>query len=113
MARVNELVREVLAEELERLQAHDDRLGLLTITHVEVEPDLRKATVMLSSLPDAAADVLSEHRARLQASLGRQVRLRRTPQLSFIADPAVEAGRRVEDILRGLHQTGGGGDTGS
>jgi ribosome-binding factor A len=42
-ARVNEVVREVLAEELERLS--DPRLGLVTVTSVDVSPDLRHATV--------------------------------------------------------------------
>ena len=101
MERVNELVREVLAEEIELLQG-DERLGLLTVTHVEVEAALRRATVLLSSLGEAAEEALMEHRPRLQAALGRQVRLRRTPQLSFAADPSVEAGARIEDILRGL-----------
>ena len=113
MARVNELVREVLAEELERLQAHDDRLGFLTVTHVEVEGDLRRAKVLLSSLSEADQEALEEHRARLQAALGRQVRLRRTPQLSFQADPSIESGRRIEDILRGLTEPGGGGGSSS
>ncbi len=106
MARVNELVREVLAEQLELLQDSDDRLGLLTVTHVQVEPDLRRAKVLLSSLSEHAEEALGEHRARLQAALGRQVRLRRTPQLSFAADPAVESGRRIEEILRGLPPPG-------
>jgi ribosome-binding factor A len=100
--RVNELLREVLAEELELLEDDDERLGLLTITGVHSEPDLRHATVFLSSLPKAAEEALAEHRARLQAAVGRQVKLKRTPQLSFEADPAVASGERVEEILRGL-----------
>jgi ribosome-binding factor A len=100
--RVNEVLREVVAEELERLEDQDPRLGLLTVTSVEAEPDLRHATVLLSSLPDEAAEALAEHRVRLQAAIGRQVRLKRTPQLAFEADPAVASGARVEDILRGL-----------
>ena len=106
MARVNELVREVLADEIELLQG-DERIGLLTVTHVEVEPDLRRAKVLLSSLGEEAEEALMEHRARLQATLARQVRLRRTPQLTFMADPAIETGTRVEDILRGLRESGG------
>ena len=112
MARVNELVREVLAEEIELLQG-DGRIGLLTVTHVEVEPGLRRARVLLSSLTEEAEGALAENRARLQAALGRQVRLRRTPQLTFEADPAIETGSRIEDILRGLGGPGGGGDAGS
>lgn len=106
--RVNELLREVLAEELERLEDEDPRLGLLTVTGVESEPDLRHAVVLLASLPDGAAEALEEHRVRLQSAVGRQVRLKRTPRLAFEADPAVASGARVEDILRGLW-----GDAGS
>jgi len=108
MARVNELVREVLAEEIELLQG-DERIGLLTVTHVEVDPDLRRAKVLLSSLGEEAEEALMENRSRLQAALARQVRLRRTPQLAFMADPAIEVGTRVEEILRGL----GGASDGS
>ena len=111
MARVNELVREVVAEELERLQGIDERLGLITVTHVEVEADLRRATVLLSTLTEEGKEALADHRVRLQAALGRQVRLRRTPQLSFAADPAIDSGRPVEDILRRL--AGSSGEPGS
>ena len=104
--RINELLREVLADELERLTDEDPRLGLLTVTHVEAAPDLRHATVLLASLPDEAAEALAEHRVRLQAAVGRQVRLKRTPQLAFEADPAVATGQRVDDILRGLKSDG-------
>ena len=110
-ARVNELVREVVADELERL-GDDDRLALLTVTHVEVTPDLRRATVLLSSLPEGADEALTEHRARLQAAIGRQVRLKRTPQLSFRADPAIETGRKIEDLLQGLDDRTGDDDAG-
>ena len=101
-ARLNELLREVLASELERLADTDDRLLLATITHVEVAPDLRHATVLLSSPDPATVEALGEHRIRLQAAVGRQVRLKRTPQLCFVADAAIEMGRRVEAILRDL-----------
>lgn len=101
-ARINELLREVLAEELERRAGEDPRLDLLTVTAVAAEPDLRHATVLLSSLPEGAVEALAEHRVPLQAAIGRQVRLKRTPQLAFVADPAVASGQRVEDILRGL-----------
>ena len=111
-ARVNELVREVVAEELERLLGDDERLALLTVTHVEVTPDLRRATVLLSSLPEGAEAALQENRARLQAAIGRQARLKRTPQLSFGADPAVATGQRVEELLRALDEPTGSGDAG-
>lgn len=103
-ARINELLREVVAERLERLADGDERLALLTVTGVEVEPDLRSAKVFLSSLGEEAAEALAEHRVRLQASIGREARLKRTPQLSFEADPAVRSGERVEEVLRQVRE---------
>lgn len=100
-ARVNELVREILAEELERID--DDRLQLVTIIHVHVDPDLRHAVVDFSSLGEGeeeAAEVLMELRPRLQAAIGRQARLKRTPELRFEVDRVIEQGARIEELLR-------------
>jgi ribosome-binding factor A len=101
-ARVNEILREVLAEELERMEDTDGRFGLLTITAVQCDPDLRHALVLLSSMNEDEEAALSASRARLQAAISSQVRLKRTPQLSFVADPAVAEGQKIEDIIRGL-----------
>jgi ribosome-binding factor A len=109
-ARVNEVLREVLAEELERLSDGDARLGLLTVTAVQADPDLRQATVLFASLDDQAAEAVEEVRVKLQAAVGRQVRLKRTPRLSFAADPAVASGQRIEDIIREIHRRDEGGD---
>jgi ribosome-binding factor A len=107
VARVNALLAEVLGEEIERLGDVDERLVMLTVTGVETEPDLRHATVFLASLPEAGREALEQHRVRLQAVIARQVRLRRTPSLRFLADPAVVAGAAVEAALRRLHASGG------
>lgn len=101
-ARVNQVLREVVADALERLADADERLRLVTVTAVESEPDLRHAVVLLSSLDEEEAEALAGVRVRLQAAISAQVRLKRTPQLSFAADPAIAAGQRVEDILRHL-----------
>ena len=106
-ARLNELIREIVAEELERLSDADDRLVLVTVTHVEVTPDLRHARVLLSSLGDEMDEALEEQRPRLQSAIARQGRMKRTPQLSFAVDPAVTTGQRVEEILRGIRQRDG------
>lgn len=100
--RVNELLREVLADHLERMEDIDERLGMLTVTAVHCDPDLRHATVFLSSITPGEEEALAGLRVRLQAAVSRQVRLKRTPQLRFEADPAVAAGQRIEDILRDL-----------
>jgi ribosome-binding factor A len=120
-ARLNNLVHEIVAEEIERLD--DDRLGLLTVVAVDVEADLRHATVWYSSLSGAApgsdaapapatgttdgaepdaelVEALEEHRPRLQSAIARQARLKRTPELSFEVDPVLQQAARVEAILR-------------
>lgn len=105
IARVNEVLREVVADELERIG--DERLELLTVMGVTADPDLRRAVVWCSSLSDEASNALGEHRVRLQAAVARQVRLKRTPGLDFRPDPAIVTGSRVESILR---EMGGVGD---
>ncbi|MDE3065884.1 MAG: 30S ribosome-binding factor RbfA [Acidobacteriota bacterium] len=99
-ARVNEILREVISEELVRLSDVDDDLGLLTVTGVETSPDLRSAVVYLDSLEETVREALEEHRGQIQASVNAQTRLKRTPRLSFVADPAVSQGEAVEEILR-------------
>ena len=103
-ARVNEVVREALADELERM--NDPRLSMVTITGVDVAPDLRQARVYYSALGRADDEVVTALRAaapHLRAVLGREVRLKYLPRLEFHLDPAIEQGQRVEDILRSLH----------
>jgi len=99
-ARVNEVLREVVAETLERIADTDERLRLITVTAVVTSPDLSRATVYMSSLPPPAVEALAEQRRQLQGAIGRQVRMKRTPLLEFEADPAVAHGQRVEEILR-------------
>ncbi|HEX5366331.1 MAG TPA: 30S ribosome-binding factor RbfA [Acidimicrobiales bacterium] len=111
-ARLNQLLQEIVAEELERLD--DDRLGFLTVVDVEVEPDLRRALVWYTALDDADDDpdlleALAEHRPRLQAAIARQARMKRTPELTFRPDVVVRRAERVEQILRGLEGEGGSG----
>ena len=116
-ARVNELVREIVAEEL--VAVDDERLGLLTVTGVEVDPELRTGRVYVDGPDDlddgVALDALGELRPRLQAAIGRQARLRRTPELSFHLDEGARSGRRIDEILDGLPEVaeaapGGPGD---
>ena len=105
--RVNEALREVIADELERVD--DERLELVTVTGVRVDPDLRHAHVWFDTLGDGSevAVGLARHRVRLQAAIGRDLRLKRTPELTFAPDPAIAVGTRVEEILRELHHERG------
>ena len=102
-ARINEALREVVAEELEKVADDDSRLQMITVTGIETHPDLRHATVFYTSLGQDTEEALGDQRVRLQTAIARQLRLKRTPQLSFEVDPGVTSGRRIEEILRGLH----------
>ena len=109
MARVNELCHQIVADELERID--DERLELVTVTHVEVDPDLRRATVEFTSLADddgPVTEALAEHRVKLQGAIGRQARLKRTPELQFRPDDVIRTGVRIEQLLREV--TGGDDD---
>ena len=106
-ARVDELCREIVAEELERID--DDRIPLVTVTHVRVDPDLRRAVVEVTALDgeDEVLEALAEHRIRLQGAIGRQARLKRTPELRFTIDAVVRQGERIDAILRDMDGTAG------
>lgn len=102
-ARLNELVREIVAEELERID--DERLGFFTVTAVEVDPGIEHAKVIWSDLgasDEVVLEVLEEHRPRLQQAVNKQTHMRRTPILSFHADEVERSASRIEEILRDL-----------
>ena len=99
-ARLNESLREVIAEELELLD--DDRLQMVTVTGVRLLADLRQATVFYSALlgQGEVSAALGEHRIRLQAAVGRELRMKRTPLLEFAPDPAILEGDKIERLIR-------------
>ena len=106
MLRVNSTIREVLADEIERMS--DSRLELVSVTAVDTSPNLRQATVYIDVLgEDDREDALRALKGaakRLQAVIGREVRMKYTPTLEFELDPAVTGGQRIEEILRGLKE---------
>ena len=102
MRRVNESVRQVLSEAIGQLK--DPRIGFVTITGVETSTDLRHARVYLSVLGAERKRAqtlagLQAARSLLQAQLGRELRLKRTPQLAFEYDPSVERGVRMTQLI--------------
>jgi ribosome-binding factor A len=109
MRKVNELLREVIAEEVTNLK--DPRIGFVTITGVDTSPDLRNAIVYFSVLgtpeEQAATTAAFEHaRPHFQTVLGRQVRLKYTPRLAFRVDESIERGIRISALLHELESGG-------
>ena len=102
MRRVNAAVREVLSETVGELK--DPRIGFVTVTGVETTPDLRAARVFVSVLgsdkkrEQSLAGLEAAHGV-LQARIARELRLKRTPQLTFEYDDTVERGVRMSHLI--------------
>jgi ribosome-binding factor A len=102
MRRVNESVRHVLSEALPELK--DPRVGFVTVTGVETSPDLRHARVFVSVLGserkrEQSLAALQAAHSFLQTRIARELRLKRTPQLTFEYDPTVERGVRLGQLI--------------
>ena len=102
-ARLSETLREVIAEELAKLD--DDRLTMVTITSVDVDSEMNHGTVYFDSLQGEEGDAriveaLGEYRKRLQHEIAVQVKSRRTPVLQFKPDETLRAAERIDAVLR-------------
>jgi len=102
MRRVNQTLKEVLSEGIGELK--DPRIGFVTITGVETSPDLSQARVFVSVLGsvrkrEASLVGLAAAHGVLQARIARDLRLKRTPQLTFEYDPSVERGVRMTQLI--------------
>ena len=104
LRRVNEAVRQVLSDAITQ-DLKDPRVGFVTVTAVDVSPDLRHARVFVSVLGDASAkegslDGLRAAHGFLQRRIAGELRLKHTPTLEFHYDPSVERVMRINALLR-------------
>ena len=102
--RVAEQIRGALAD-LIRDEVRDPRVGFVTLTGVEMSPDLKQARVFVSRLGaeterEAAVDALNHAAPFLRRALAVRARLRYTPGLRFVSDATLERGSRVEEIIQ-------------
>jgi ribosome-binding factor A len=101
--RVGEQIRQLLSGSLAR-EVHDPGLGFVTLTRVRVSADLQMARVFYTSIGDDKARnetrrALDRAMPFLRRQLGRQLRLRRVPELVFQFDESIESQERIERIL--------------
>ena len=101
--RVAEQIQRELAD-LIRLELDDPRVGMVTLTEIEVSPDYRHAKVFFSTLGDvhqvaAATSALNHAAGFLRHELGQRVKLRSVPQLHFSYDESVERGIRISQLI--------------
>lgn len=100
--------------ELIRLEVKDPRIGLLTITDVDVSPDYAHARVFYSVLPDTpeqlakTAEGLMACKGFLRAKLGRMIRIHQTPELHFVLDDsaarAIAMSQLIDQAVSGQHR---------
>ena len=103
MRRINEVMRKVIGGAIPR-DLEDPRIGFVTVTAVDTSPDLRSARVYVSVLGEDAereatmAALRSSH-GLLQAAVAREIRMKRTPTLSFHYDEGPERAARLSKLL--------------
>ena len=103
MRRVDEAVREVLGETISQ-GLKDPRIGFVTVTDVDTSADLSQARVYVSLLGDEEARAasiagLNSAHGLLQRRVASQLRMKRTPTLTFIEDPTARRAARVDQII--------------
>jgi len=102
--RVGEAMREVIADLLLR-DIKDPRIGMITLTAVEMSDDLRHARVYFSCVGDAATRERSLQGLRsaagfIKGQVTRRLRLRYAPDVAFVFDPGIEGADRLASLLK-------------
>ena len=108
LQRVQELLKRAIGEVIRR-EVPIDKVGVVTVNDVSVSSDLHSATVFIGVIGKDyhkrdALKLLNHDRKRLQTLVGREIVLKYTPQLKFLADDSVPRGDRVLKILEDLEK---------
>ncbi len=111
MSRRTQRVADVLRGELSDLllrQVHDPRIKLVSVTDVDVSPDLRRAVVKVSVLGEdeertGTVEALQHARGFLRRELAHRLRMRVTPELVFELDRGAEHSQKIAELLESLH----------
>lgn len=103
--RVGELLHEELSDLLQK-KVMDPRIGFVTVTAVEVSPDLRWARVFVTSLGDQKAllEGLRHASGFLRRELGQRLSLRYVPDLTFHLDDSFERASRVLNLIQEIEK---------
>jgi len=108
----SEKVADLIQKEISQLlvkSIKDPRIGFITITRVTVSEDCRFARVYYSvagtqAERESSMKGLDSAKGYVRKELGRRIRLRYTPDITFQFDPSVEYAIHVEELIRNIHQ---------
>ena len=106
--RVAEQMKKEITDIIAR-KLKDPAVGFITVTEVAVTGDLQQATVYITSLGNdrernETLKALDKASGFIRSEIGSRIRLRRTPELAFEFDTAIEYGNKIDALLRGLHE---------
>ena len=93
------LVREI--SDIVTREIKDPRLGFITITSVDLSPDLKSAKVYFSCIGDKPKSLKTLTRAKgfIRSSLARRMRMRSVPELEFEIDDSYEHARKIDELF--------------
>jgi ribosome-binding factor A len=108
--RVADQIRSEVASMLAR-EVHDPGIGFVTITRVQVTPDLQHARIHYTALGDdkaraATAKALGRAAVFLRRQIGSRLRLKRVPELEFLYDESIAGQDRIEQLLNEIKTSG-------
>ncbi|MBC7346523.1 MAG: 30S ribosome-binding factor RbfA [Clostridia bacterium] len=109
--RVAEQMKKEIADILKN-EMKDPRLGFISVTEVELSPDLRYAKVYVSILGNEqekreSLEVLARATGFVRREIGQRLSLRFTPEITFRFDPSIERGARVAELLHQVRREEG------
>ncbi len=110
--RANRVAEEIKREitQMLRTEIKDPRIGFVTITGVKVTPDIRYAKVFVSvygndESKSQSLEALEKAKGFVRSELGKRMRLRYTPEISFKFDPSIEHGAKIMKLLAEVKET--------
>ncbi|ADC51983.1 MULTISPECIES: 30S ribosome-binding factor RbfA [Alkalihalophilus] len=106
--RVGEQMKKELSDIIMR-ELKDPRISFVTITGVDVTGDLQQAKVFITVLGDDAQKEstlkgLSKAKGFIRSEIGKRIRLRKTPEITFEFDESIEYGNRIETLINDLNK---------
>ncbi len=106
--RVAEQMKKEMGEILTQ-KVKDPRIGFVTVTDVEISPDLQESKVFISIFGDEEEKEqtlvgLAKSKGFIRSEIGKRIRLRKVPEINFEIDETIEYGNKIERIIRDLNR---------
>ncbi|MDO8885447.1 30S ribosome-binding factor RbfA [Candidatus Oleimmundimicrobium sp.] len=109
--KVAKAIKEEISEILSKLK--DPRIGMITVTGVDVSPDLKRAIIFISILNSSekkvTLNVLRKAKGHIRTKLGEKLSLKFLPDLEFKWDESMERGARISEIIHRIREEEGEG----